>query len=403
MIIKLLLLSLLTVSCSQFVNRLDDDLFIDESIPYKEDNRINSCEENENVQLLSRNKTGQDKFLQFIAKDNYTYIEKIILWTFVQMNLNPHLSSPSSTAQIIFNGDVYLEIKSSDSIKSPIFYGLQKLLTLTKNKRSLKDLATIFDRTYPNNFFVSQSFSVFLNQNKDQILKNKILSRNFVRAEDTLRENERIPKQNFSLILDKNLKNDQKVDSFSDLKKFETYHCNFDIKGYLEGSFSPKDETYRSNVFGLKVGSNTTLISLSSNTDKIKNYERSIFIEGEASDHKSYVCIDKKKDRTVWIMGSGSRDPAQQVSQFLVLSSGQSKKKIISALKAPRYIRLDDPKRLIFESEKATKDEINNLQDLKIPLYSTSQIGNIAAYLSSKQTQTFFLDLRSPGKIQCGK
>jgi hypothetical protein len=403
MIIRLLLFIIFSSSCSQFVNKLDDDLFINESIPYKEDNRQMSCNQNDSLQLISRNNAGHTKFIKFITDNDFSYIEKVVFWTFVQMNLNPHLSSPSANVQFVLNEDTYLEITGKSTNKSPVFFGLQKLLHKFKNKRNLKQLAQLFDRTYPNSFYVSQNFATYLTQNKEKILQNKVLTRNFARAQDTLRENERIPKQNFSLLIKKNKDSEYISKSFDDLKKFKDYYCNFDIKNYLAGSFTPKSELVKANVFGLKFGPNSILISLSTNTEELQNYDRSIFITGKPTNQNSYICLAKKQDKYLWIIGSGSRDPGQQVSQMLALTTRLDRQTIIRNLKVPRYIRLTDPNRLILESEKATRDEIENLQDLKIPLYSTGSIGNLTTYISSDLAKTFFLDLRSPGKLVCGK
>jgi hypothetical protein len=362
-----------------------------------------SCDQNDSLQLISRNNSGHTKFLKFINDNEFTYIEKVVFWTFVQMNLNPHLSSPTGSAQFILNEDTYLEVSAQETNRTPIFYGLQKLLTKFKNKRNLKELARVFDRNYPNSFYVSQSFATYLSQNKEKILNNKVLTRNFVRAQDTLRENERIPKQNFSLLIKRNKDSDYNSKSFTDFKKFKDYYCNFDIKNYLAGSFTPQSELVKANVFGIKVGSNSIVISLSTNTDEVQNYDRSIFITGKNTNQNSYVCLVKKQDKYLWVIGSGSRDPGQQVSQMLAISTKLDRQTIIRTLKVPRYIRLADPNRLILESEKATNDEIESLQDLKIPLYSTGSIGNLTTYISTPQTKSFFLDLRSPGKLVCGK
>ena len=405
MITKLSFIALiiLITSCSTFVNTIDDDLLDKKPIPYKEKNQKRFCQSTGEITLLSETKENHAIFKKFIEKYPMNFTEKLAIWTFVQMNERPDRSSPTGGFQIIIGKDQYFYFHSKDKISFPVLYGLSFLLDKTKRSRSLSQLAALYDKHYPKRFFVSKDFSRFLLANKEIISKNQKLNSLYKRADESLRENERVPNQNISKLISIYKRTKSKYIMDTDLFKENNYRCSFDIKKYKAFKFEIQNSTSSSHTFGITSKKDKALIALTSDLSSFTNLKDTIFFHARNTNKKSSACIMANKYKRLWLFSSQSRDPSQSLAQLINLNifSSQTKKDIALSLDTPRHLVLNSPKRIILEAEKMNEEQKQIHHNLNIPMYNAANLGNISVYFRNKKSESFILDTRDQKALSC--
>lgn len=412
---------LFVFSCANFVNKIDDDLLTQKSIPYKKEVTSSTyCkEENSDLVMISENMKSQQIFKDYAQKFRLGFAEKIAVWTFVQMIERPDLSGPNAKMQILLNyggkDSYYYFYSKSKEVASPLFYGLEYLLKKYKGTRTLLQLAKQFDNYYPNSFYVSEEFANFLNLNFSIISKDKNLNKFYSRADEPLRKGERITKQSLTPFVLRYLKNKKSSQYIASdyLFKYKrnnliTTSCNYDMSLYNSSIYLIQESMIKSNTYGLKDKRNRFLALTTQSISDFISLEKSGFFKTLKSSSVPVMCKFKSplsNDKSIWLTSTDSRDPGQHLYHLIEygLHSVNSVEEMDTMIRFSRHLFLKNPVRLILESERSSEGQLSELLKLNMPIYNSGKLGKIWAYYRNKDKENFIIDDRRSGAISCQK
>lgn len=417
----LILLQLLSfTSCALIIEKLQDKESAESAVKLKEISSKTFCKMNQVPQILSADKLNQQVFEKFIKKmkesRELTSIDKDVLLSLSQMNTRPDLSSPTAKLQILIkNGkkEKYYNVWSKDKGSFPSFYLLEKILKDYKSKYSLLALGKIYDQNYPNRIYINSELEIFLSKNKANILKNPKLKRIYTRADETLKEKERIPKVKLSPLIRRYLKNKKKYtynltnDLFSYNENSLYYpKCNFDLTMYEKSLFLISDDIVKDNIYGLATDGHRFMASTNQSIQHFELLKNSLFLKGNSNVRSASVCsfqFPQKPKSSQWFFSSNSRDPGQHIFHLIEYGINESKtlREVNSMLNFSRHQFLKDPVRLIIESQRSTKRQLSQLLKLNISIYSAKKLGKIWGLHAHKGEKSFLTDQREIGELNC--
>lgn len=415
--ILLVVLTSTLSSCAFVLDKLDRD----ENNPIIElttNSKQTFCTENKSyIQLISQNEKSHKSFSTFLLKlesvAQLAFIDKVVLWSLLQMNLRPDLTAPQSKIQILltYKGKQEFINYYHQNHDWTFLISLEQLLKKYDSRYSLMQLARYLDDYHPNRFYVSQDFASFLQTNKPLIAQNPSLKNIYMRAEETLRENERISRQPLTKLIsqfkrkkkkNKKIKPNDYLFNYNITQKIST-RCNYDMGLYESSIYLINDKFIRNNIFGLKEGKNAFIASTSQGLEKIDHVNNTIFFKGEGKAKAAALCQFSKKNKNLWLLSTDSRDPGQHIYHLLEygLQDISQIEEMDKMLKFSRHLFLQEPVRLIFESNRSTKEQLQELLKLNIPIYYANNLGRIWGLYQDDKQFSFLLDDRKNGTLSC--
>lgn len=408
-------------SCSIFINKIDDDLLNEQAESYKKQKKKNTyCSKKSSFSLISENNRNQKIFKSFLEANNkkkLSYADKVVLWSLVQMNIRPDLSSPTSKMQFfikINKKTQFYHVYSKDSDNSyPYLHALELILQKYRGHYSLMQLATLIDNKYPNQFYMTSNFAKFLNKNKENLNMSSQLKRIYIRGDETLKKNERIKKQKLSSLISKYLKNKNRnkyiVSNYlfsykrNNLIKAE---CNYDMGLYSSSIYLIHNKVIQSNSFGLRIGVNNFMADSTQSFEKPILIKNTIYFKGLSQSRSSAMCkfsLPLNNNWDLWLLSSQSRDPGQHLFHLIEYGIQDMKRigQIDNLLRFSRHLFLKNPIRLILESQRSNPVQLNELLKLNMPIYNAEKLARIWGHLNSKLDRSFIIDQRRPGHLTC--
>ena len=417
---KLFLLIMLGIStsCGFILQNMDKDILKENKIIPKTTLDKTSCDIIQKNIIVSDNKKANESFKNFLNsnKVRFSYIEKVVLWSLLQMNLRPDLSSPTAKLQMIIKIDAeekYYNSFTKNKFGYPYLNLLNKILRDYKSKKTLSQLASQLDSNFTDRMFVSKEFEFFLNKKKDLLLKYTNLKKRYFRGDDPLKHNERLPRLNFQSIVKKYLKTRRRVKYITNNYSFKfnqsssfVPNCNFDMGLYKDSIFLISEKEFTSNIFGYKEKQNAFIATSDHDLSNLKPLNKSFLIHGNSNTRSAAICSFKNKlkpQNTIWLTSTNSRDPGQHLYHLLEygLSSVQSVKDLDELLKFSRHQFLKSPMRLVIESRRSSNEQLQELLKLNIPIYNSKKLAKIWGFINTKKRSSFILDERRNGHIEC--
>ncbi|MEX0799564.1 MAG: hypothetical protein WD025_08965 [Bacteriovoracaceae bacterium] len=416
-----LLIPLIAASCALFVNRFDQNRLTQDISSYKASGKKLYCEES-SFELVNSSKAIQDAFQKFLiqagSRTPLSHVDKSVLWSLVQMNLRPDQASPTSKLQIFLkNGQEteYYHFYSKQKGAWPYLRGLETLLRDYKSKNTLLKLARHVDNLFPSQFFVVKNFEAFLEDNKEKIDANSALKRYYMRADETLKENEKIGKLKLAPLVSHYLRKKKHLNYEHGKTLFSykgsrglTARCNYDMRLYSNSIYLIHKDFIKSHLFGMSSKDGSFLASAAQNLEKFEPVDNSLFFKGDSQTRSAAFCsfdYSKEELKSLWLVSSESRDPGQHIYHLMEygLQSANSATDISDLIGFSRHLFLEDPTRLVFESNRSSKEQLERLLKLNIPVYNARQLGNIWAMFENKNTKGFVIDERTDGAVSCSK
>lgn len=416
--VSFILLLFFASSCAYFINNFDQNRLSQDISTYKPSNKKLYCEQKSELQLVNSNIESQKAFSNFLEKTKlkFTFADKAVLWSLIQMNLRPDLASPTSKLQIFIqtkDGFDYFHFYSKEQSAHPYIYGLQHILKKYKSRYSLIKLAALLDKNFPNVFTVNKDFEDFLSKNEQRIASHPLFKKEYMRADETLKENEKIPRIKLSKLIRELPKSRAKIKINESLFEHKTdsnmiASCNYDMKLYNSSIYLIHEDFIRSHLFGIKTNQGSFLASSTQRKVKFAPVGSSIFFKGESQTRSAAFCSfksPKDKDKKLWLVSSESRDPGQHIYHILEygIKSKTSPKEISELIAFSRHLFLEDPTRLIFESNRSSKQQLDGLLKLNLPIYNARKLGNVWAMYKDKNDHNIIIDDRTDGQITCTK
>lgn len=410
-------------SCSIFIENYEKDIFEEHGIsPRKEINEV-QCKEKSNFSIISENYFSQMNFEKLLSSlDNshqLNFIDKIILWSLMQINLRPDLSSPSAKLQflIFHQGKTgYLNSYTEHNDLYPYLKALETLSLELKSNYSLKRLALLLDQNLKRGPLVTKAFETFLVKKKNFIQQQPSLKKIYIRGDETLKENERIPILNFTQIVNLYYKNiiNPKSSSYQLSDFLFTYkpntdtqlRCNFDMDLYKKSLFLISDLNVQSHIFGLRDGENIFMAESSQDNTTNAFIPKTFLFKGSSNIRSASLCtfdLENSNRNQLWLFSSESRDPGQHLFHLLQydVQNIKSPKELTAMLNFSRHLFLKNPVRLVIESRRSSHAQLSELLKLNVPIYNAKKLGKVWGLYSNEKRSDYILDERQQGHITC--
>ncbi|GEM_PF-992338 len=402
--------------------------------PINQESRANlTCSNSNGPEIFAKNSSVILEYKKVLSSIKHTrwqlsIVEEAVIFALVQMNFRPDISSPTSRLLIVIkknNQISYFDFVNEKLYKEnslPLLSGLNHLLKKYNSPFTLAQLATGVDNV--PNFFptVSKDLASFITTNTKQLTDTSQFSRAFYRGNQPLRVGEAISRIKFEQVVSA-AKNE--IENFSDetLAYLFDYSigddssrkvkCNYDFNLYKNSIYPIAKKPSASNNYGIKRKNGDMFIATTFQklTDKILPTYDTFLVKGSYPATSKAICISEPSPLVHTILLSTStRDPGQLLYDLINIGgdNAQSKKMMVELTNSPRHYFLMSPKRILYETSKATGEQIRNMQKNNIPIYHQRDIGDIISFMDVKHTDTttengFIIDSRSDAAIYCDK
>ncbi|MDH4468927.1 MAG: hypothetical protein QE271_12790 [Bacteriovoracaceae bacterium] len=353
------------------------------------------------------------------VSDVYEAIVKISLFQFVY---HPHRVSFRSNWQLFIqdeNKDIYEEITphvENDTVESQdkvidrenyFFDTLEYLLSKSKNKITLKTIIQEFERNFSNNIQLSLLMAQYVKDNQS-IFKEVPFFESYFRAGEPLMAGEyyqriRINKDKIfqarahSPISQPSLKNNSLNINKVDLNEKNQF-CNFKMERYEKGEFDIRP--YYLDMMGWSVKNDKTIITMVSSLDwdLSKKFQDNKFLYSNnwKNDFANFCFFRSKDLGPLGLFSLKGRDPGQllhHLSQYGVASVA-SKEDLEYMMDFSRHQIFTGPIRVGFESKKGSREQLDELLQLSIPIFHVDSLGQLIGSAQSKKNLYFFDDKR---------
>lgn len=392
-------------SCSYYLKLNNTD-----KVEYKKDylnqaslqcyqDELNSFQKKRHDQYFSYSQNTLELYQSLIKKreTSPSFIEKVILWSLTQSLTRPDASSPNSRFFFIlyYNGKSYLhdfsnQDKSSQSFKD----GLAFINSLKYSKEKYKKIINWAQQHFPQKVMINNKLSAFLEKNEAYSLKDKMFSNLFYRNGERLIAGEtynRLPLQRFKTIHSTQRKSKVKLIKFSD-----EISCNFDLNHYQNSNYSIKSLASKtSNFFALQDTKGNAFLGWTGTEISLKN---------KMTQAMSPPSICYSKPNSSFLISFNSRDPGQILFHLRqeLSTKKQNTREFKDIIEFSRYIYLENPERIIYESERGTEKQLNNLYASRLPLYHVDKIGEAWGFtINTSKKASLVHDSRSNIELLC--
>jgi hypothetical protein len=360
-----------------------------------------------------------------IKNSSITFTEKAIAISLIEMERRPDAISPYSRLQVLtnINGELrYYDFrpkKLEDDNKISYLYGLSFILNENKTPHNLLTLANIIDKSFPSQFQVSQEFETFLTKNKTDIQKNSELAKLYLKGSEILTRFETFPRINLqksisNFMVNKLFDNSSYEHSKNDLitipadDKKNIVKCNFDIH---QDNYSPNelffDNEYSSNAFAFTEKNNFFIAIASSSLGKPLKLKDEYFIKSRPAISPLPICFlsNPLLNHQLIIASSKGRSPSQHIKHLIDydLINSPTIDYLGHTINFARHLFLTNPDRILYESKKGRKEQLDFFLQMNFPIYHVDSLGEVMALasFSNKNEPYIVKDERSNKQLEC--
>ena len=170
--------------------------------------------------------------------------------------------------------------------------------------------------------------------------------------------------------------------------------CNFDVN---------KDN------LSLEEGSNFFIAVSSSLVQKpLQNLQSTYFIKSRPSPLPLPVCQFNNSIQDIVLFSTLGRNPAQHLKHLVAYDINQinSFQSFEELLKFSRHLFLNNPDRILYESKRGRKSQLNFFLSMNFPIYHVEALGDIiglSSFIKGKtEEKSLIADDRSLAKLWCG-
>lgn len=376
-----------------------------------------SAPETKKAPLFCENKS-HSQFLfedpQFLTSTQFknapfNFIEKSVLLSLLEMQRRPDIVGPYSRLQVItkINNEIkYYDFRPKnldDDTKISYLFGLDFLLKKYNSKNSINSITNFLERSWPPHYLVSSELEIFLAKNKTDIQKNTELSKLFLKGDETLTRFETFSRGNLQKsiaaftkkkLFDKENYEFAKNDlSFTTTNNDQsTILCNFDES---KNSFTPDDLffelAYSSHSFSFTENDNYFLAIASSHLKTPVDLKDEYYLRARPAASPIPVCLLKNPNLKLDIALTSTigRNPSQHIKHLIDydLINSKSPFTLSHTVNFARHLFLSNPDRILYESKKGRKEQLNFFLQMNFPIYHAEQLGEvttIASYYENK-------------------
>ena len=357
---------------------------------------------------------------------NFSFIQKAAMLALIEMSRRPDEASPSARLQYFlhFNkNDYYFDFSPkniTDNSKMSYLKGIDILIKTFDKSRTLLNLAQTLDQNLPPNIDVSPDLEIFLETYKKDLIKNESLSTFFFKGDEVLTKHETFKRINLKKVIvsfkSDSISNDFNYEiSKNSLIKVEkndlnnSLKCNFDINKEI----SAKEDQFfsdqkKSHYFALKEADNFFIAVSSEIIQKpLKNYDSTYFIKSLPAPLPLPVCQFNNTFQDILLFSTSGRNPSQHLKHLISydINLADSFPALNELLKFSRHLFLSNPDRILYESKRGRKAQLDFFLSMNFPIYHVDALGDIigiAAFKNSKtELRSLVADERSKARLWC--
>lgn len=393
-------------------------------------NKKNYCPVNSKVQFISEDEFSL-KFYKSLnpiiyENKNITFIEKSVMLALLEMSRRPDEASPYSRLQVYLklNGkNYYFDFRPKnleDDTKMPFLKGLDFLTQKFIPKKSLLSIATHLDTVIPLGIGVSLEFENFLKENRKDLAKNDVLTERFFKGDEILTKYETFNRVSYKTTVEQYLKGFSKTADYdydkngltANTSKKDNYeaNCNYD----LSKEISLRDEIMsadqkKSHYIAISDGedyflavSSMTLFRPFKTTPKM-----GYFMKSRPAAFPLPICEFKGKNQEIVLFSSEGRNPVQHLQHLEAYEIDQvdSAFTLNELLGFSRHLFLSNPDRILYESTRGRKAQLDFFLEMNFPIYHVENLGNIFGHAKFKNDKhresVLYSDDRSTARLWC--
>lgn len=366
-------------------------------------------------------------FKSLLDNRSYSFIQRSVMYALIELLRRPDAVTPRSRLQFFlrYKGkDFYVDIAPKsieDQTLMPYLKGLETLLKYFEKPTDLMKIAEILDSNLPVSINVSPALELFLQEHKDDITRNEELTEIYLKGDEILTKYESFKKLSLKKIVQqyrsskKTSDNDYSVNDFplttykSDANNI-SLSCNFDIN---KESITKKDLTEEKikktgHYYAFMEGNNIFIATVSSILpEKTSNLKGTYFFNSRAPSYPLPFCEFKTKTQDTLLFSTQGRFPAQHLRHLLTYDIGlaDSQQSLQEILTFSRHLFLNNPDRILYESKKGRKSQLDFFLSMNFPIYHVSSLGELigASFFTkpSEESKSLIIDDRSSARLRC--
>jgi len=417
--ISYLLYSTVLLGCSSYINYQEKKSNFQILPP---DQKEIACHQSLSFQYAGQsdwfNKTIAPRLKKVSVQKKFNFAEEIALFSLANMLTHPHSFSPSSRIQILIKGEglKYFDFdksKERSEKATPGLFGLHYLLKQYKSKYHINDLLRLLPNIIPTYIPVFSDIKDFIEENSEQLKKNKKLKKLFFKGNQALVVGERFKRSSTDHLRSSFSQRDHSLYQinthlFHTTGKNKNFpiDCNFDLRIY-ENSIYPirKNMNIVENIFSITHKNQTAIVTTQSNASQLSTYKNTSVLNFSQPSPPAAFCSVKNtsENQQLFLVSNNDRDPAQHIQHLIRygINQASSVEVITEILKQPRHLYLFGPSRMVFESSRSNENELSDLLSLGLPIYHVPKLGNIWGAYSSHNKSSLIIDDRNQGNLLC--
>ncbi len=392
--------------------------------------KVNFCSEKTKYQFLTEDaptkkfyRALEDKIFQ----KNYPFIQKGIMMALIELIRRPDLISPSSRLQIYLKqgGKIHYfdfrPVNLEDDTKHSFIKGLEYLAKNFLGQKNLQPISNLLDTIIPLQILVSQQFESFLKQHKNELQKNELMTAQFFKGDETITRYETFTRMSF-----KNITNYYSIAQSPFSESYEwsknplvtttsklgvAIKCNTALES--ESSFSDEilsSENKKTNTMGIIEGENIFLLVSSGILQKPLKFENNFyFMKMRPNPFPSPLCEFSDQQKKLVLFSAKGRSPGQHLKHLISYEIEQINNPVAlnELLKFSRHLFLPDPDRILYESKKGRKAQLDFFLSMNFPIYHVESLGEVFGSISYTEAQqqkiSLIIDERNTTGLTCQK
>lgn len=391
----------------------------------------NYCAPDTKIQYISED----EALLKFYKNLNPTIFEnksisfaqKAVMFSLIELSRRPDVASPFARFQVYLklNGkNYYFDFRPKnleDDTKMSYLKGLETLTQKFIPGQNLLAISAALDNLVPEGMNVSLEFEKFLRENREEIVKNETLTSYFIKGDEILTKYETFNRLSFKALIQQyqtpvySNSIDYEFDAnglnanTSQKPNFQA-NCNYNLQKetHQRDELTPS-ELKKSHSIGLSDGDDYFLAVSSSTLFKpFKTIPKlGYFMKARPSPLPLPICEFKGQDQETVLFSNDGRNPVQHLQHLLSYGVDQvnSAYTLNELLNFSRHLFLSNPDRILYESKRGRKAQLDFFLTMNFPIYHVESLGNVFGHASFKTDKKIInglhIDDRSQSRLWC--
>lgn len=414
------ILFLFLPSCTLISNKLntviDNETKFSKDIAKHPSTAIMSCHE-KSPRILIESESDIPFYKQALTLTHFqskNFLEKSLTLILLEILRRPDVTSPYSRLQIYYGDQkkqYYYDFstKEGNTPALPLIFGIQ---TLAK-KHQIKNISSLLeeiDSSLNLQLPVSPELEAFIVQNKNNIENELNLKDFFLKGDEPLTHFETLKKSSLKTLWQFYTSHhfDQEklyqIDTewkFKSIKKNILLLCNQDLK-----ISTPETKQYMplTNVVQLaEAGQFFTAIISGQEEKKLSAISKTSFIKRSHSPLPIPACQFQSPQSFLFLSSVEGKEKSQLLDHLIdyQIYNYTSLTDLNSYLNFPRHIILTHPDRILYESKRGSKAQINLFLQMNLPIYHVENLGQIIGLASLSQNIHLLPDSRKKRMEWC--